>query len=125
MDRIENLFAKLDVAKDLVQSALDSFENRKAAILHKAFTGTLIGATPPLVPLREITDEIEIGPFGTMLHAEEYIEAGIPVVNPKHLIQQKIHPQSNVTVTQEKANILKQYLKCVRQRKIIPFGYTE
>ena len=84
MDRIENLFAKLDVAKDLVQSALDSFENRKAAILHKAFTGTLIGATPPLVPLREITDEIEIGPFGTMLHAEEYIEAGIPVVNPKH-----------------------------------------
>jgi len=39
--RIESLFEKLDRAKDLVQSALDSFETRKAAILHKAFTGEL------------------------------------------------------------------------------------
>jgi len=39
--RIESLFEKLDRAKELVQSALDSFENRKAAILHKAFTGEL------------------------------------------------------------------------------------
>lgn len=38
---IERLFEKLDRAKTLVQSALDSFENRKAAILHKAFTGEL------------------------------------------------------------------------------------
>lgn len=39
--RIESLFAKLDEAKSLAQSALDSFETRKAAILHKAFTGEL------------------------------------------------------------------------------------
>jgi len=39
--RIENLFAKLDCAKELVQTALDSFELRKAAILHRAFTGEL------------------------------------------------------------------------------------
>jgi len=38
---IESLFEKLDRANELVQSALDSFENRKAAILHKAFTGEL------------------------------------------------------------------------------------
>lgn len=38
---IESLFEKLDKAKDLVQNALDSFESRKAAILHKAFTGEL------------------------------------------------------------------------------------
>lgn len=38
---IESLFEKLDTAKELVQNALDSFENRKAAILHKAFTGEL------------------------------------------------------------------------------------
>jgi type I restriction enzyme S subunit len=41
VDRIESLFAKLDQAKELVQNALDSFEARKAAILHKAFTGEL------------------------------------------------------------------------------------
>lgn len=41
IDRIESLFAKLDQAKELAQNALDSFETRKAAILHKAFTGEL------------------------------------------------------------------------------------
>ena len=41
VDRIESLFAKLDEAKEKAQSVLDSFETRKAAILHKAFTGEL------------------------------------------------------------------------------------
>ncbi|MEI3284619.1 MAG: restriction endonuclease subunit S [Eubacterium sp.] len=41
VDRIESLFAKLDEAKQKAQEALDSFEARKAAILHKAFTGEL------------------------------------------------------------------------------------
>ena len=41
VDRIEYLFAKLDEAKEQAQSALDSFDTRKAAILHKAFTGEL------------------------------------------------------------------------------------
>jgi len=41
VDCIESLFEKLDQAKGLIQEALDSFESRKAAILHKAFTGEL------------------------------------------------------------------------------------
>lgn len=41
VDRIESLFTKLDEAKQKAQNALDSFETRKAAILHKAFTGKL------------------------------------------------------------------------------------
>ena len=41
VDRIEHLFIRLDEAKEKVQSVLDSFETRKAAILHKAFTGEL------------------------------------------------------------------------------------
>lgn len=41
VNRIESLFAKLDEAKQKAQDALDSFETRKAAILHKAFTGEL------------------------------------------------------------------------------------
>ena len=41
VDRIESLFAKLDEAKQKAQDTLDGFETRKAAILHKAFTGAL------------------------------------------------------------------------------------
>lgn len=39
--RIETMFAKLDQAQEKAQSVLDSFEPRKAAILHKAFSGQL------------------------------------------------------------------------------------
>ena len=41
VDRIESLFAKLDEAKEKSQAVVDGFEDRRAAILHKAFTGEL------------------------------------------------------------------------------------
>lgn len=41
VERIESLFSKLDEAKEKAQEAIDSFETRKAAILHKAFSGEL------------------------------------------------------------------------------------
>ena len=41
VERIDELFAKLDEAKERLQEVADSFAVRKAAILHKAFTGEL------------------------------------------------------------------------------------
>ena len=41
VSRIESLFAKLDEAREKAQAVVDGFEDRKAAILHKAFTGEL------------------------------------------------------------------------------------
>lgn len=41
VDRIESLFTKLDEAKEKAQAVVDGFEDRKAAILHKAFAGEL------------------------------------------------------------------------------------
>lgn len=41
VNRIESMFAKLGEAKEKAQNVVDGFETRKAAILHKAFTGQL------------------------------------------------------------------------------------
>ena len=41
VNRIETMFSKLDQAQEKAQTVLDSFETRKAAILHKAFSGQL------------------------------------------------------------------------------------
>ncbi len=41
VDRIENLFSKLDEAKEKAQSVIDTYEDRKSAILHQAFSGEL------------------------------------------------------------------------------------
>ena len=39
--RIESLFAKLDAAAKKIRATIDAFPTRKAALLHKAFTGEL------------------------------------------------------------------------------------
>ena len=52
--------------------------------------------------LAQIVEKIQIGPFGSLLHKEDYILDGIPLVNPVHIQAQKIIPHSNSTVSQEK-----------------------
>lgn len=110
VERIEELFTKLDEAKERLQEVADSFAVRKAAILHKAFTGELIGKqVTELVPLENLVDLIKIGPFGSSLHESDYIENGIPLVNPKHIVQQHIVPQSKISISDEKAEELSSY----------------
>ena len=41
VEHVESLFAKLDEAKEKAQEVVDGFDTRKAAILHKAFSGEL------------------------------------------------------------------------------------
>ena len=41
VDCIESMFAKLDEAKEKAQAVIDGYEERKAAILYRAFTGEL------------------------------------------------------------------------------------
>lgn len=41
VERLESLFAKLDEAKEKAQEVVDGFDGRRAAILHRAFSGEL------------------------------------------------------------------------------------
>ena len=55
---------------------------------------------------------IQTGPFGSQLHASDYKETGIAVVNPTHLGFNKIHEQKLPFISQEDAERLsKHYLK--------------
>ena len=104
VDRLDRLFAALDAAKEKAQSVLAGCETRKAAILHKAFTGELIGLrNKSTVPFASIIDTIRIGPFGSALHKDDYIVGGIPLVNPKHISRQRITIDEHTSITPEKA----------------------
>lgn len=59
--------------------------------------------------LSEQVDLIQIGPFGTQLHQEDYIENGIPLINPSHIKNGKIIPNHKLTVSQSKYEELTQY----------------
>ena len=52
---------------------------------------------------------IQIGPFGTQLHQEDYVENSIPLINPSHIRNGKIFPDNKLTVSEEKYHQLPQY----------------
>jgi len=53
--------------------------------------------------------EIRIGPFGTMLYREDYIEGGHALVNPSHIIDGKIQIDTKLTISDEKFEELSSY----------------
>lgn len=105
VERIESLFAKLDEAKEKAQTVLDSFETRKAAILHKAFTGELTAkwreahgvgmeswesvplsnvctVNPKKVDTKNLPDELEVSFFPMPALSEIYGEITEPQTRP-------------------------------------------
>ena len=58
--------------------------------------------------LKDIS-KIQIGPFGTQLHKEDYIEGGIPLINPTHIVKGNIVPKTNLSVSDEKHTSLPEY----------------
>ncbi len=55
----------------------------------------------PKVALAELA-EIKIGPFGSLLHKDDYIEGGHPLLNPSHIVGDKINPDDKLTISEQK-----------------------
>ena len=60
------------------------------------------------VPLSQLAD-IKIGPFGSLLHKEDYIEGGYPLVNPTHIVDGKVAPDNKLSVSEKKYQELSAY----------------
>lgn len=52
---------------------------------------------------------IQIGPFGSLLHKEDYVEGGVPVLNPMHIQGGELFPDPTFSVAPEKAATLALY----------------
>jgi type I restriction enzyme, S subunit len=59
--------------------------------------------------IREKAISMSTGPFGSMLHSYDYIENGIPVINPTNIGTDEIIPNNGVTLNKEKADELARY----------------
>ena len=62
----------------------------------------------PNVTLGDIA-EIRIGPFGSLLHKEDYVTGEHALVNPSHIIDGQICVDENLTVSDEKYDELSAY----------------
>lgn len=68
----------------------------------------MFGRHPWSSTLRELAD-IQIGPFGSLLHKEDYVTDGVPVINPMHIKGNRLEPDMQFSVSPEKAAALTRY----------------
>ena len=59
--------------------------------------------------LKETKSRVQIGPFGSLLHKEDYIVDGVPLVNPMHIVSGQIRVGNKQTVSEQKAATLGNY----------------
>lgn len=95
--KLDLLFAqheKMKIALEKIPQILKDFRQQ---ILTQAVTGKLIN--PKFIgKLEDYEIKIITGPFGSSLHKSDYVNAGIPVINPSHILNGEIVPDERVTI---------------------------
>ncbi len=62
-----------------------------------------------LARFSDFVNEVATGPFGSMIHKSDYIDGGIPLINPSHMVNGFIKHDSAISVTELKAKELASY----------------
>ena len=95
--------AKANAEKNL-QNARELFESHLQSVLTRQTKGWIE------TTLREVTGGVFTGPFGSLLHKSDYVEGGIPLVNPAHITNTGIEPDLSKSVSKETAQRLDNYV---------------
>ena len=105
--------AVLDAAEGLRakrRHALAKLDSLTQAVFHDMFGDPVRNERGwPVHSLGEACLKIQIGPFGSLLHKSDYVEGGIPLVNPMHIVEGGIRPRAGQTINSEKYTQLRRY----------------
>jgi len=71
----------------------------------------------PMVELGEVCETIVTGPFGSALHQSDYVEKGIPVINPQNIVDGTISTEGVKMISPSTRNRLKEFT--VREGDIV------
>jgi len=109
--------AQIDALIVKKKALLDKLAEKRTALISHAVTKGLhssaamrdsdvpwMGEIPAhwtVSKLSYMVDSLQTGPFGSQLHAEEYIEDGVPVINPTDISNGEILENAKVTVGEE------------------------
>lgn len=108
--RIASILDKVDELRQKRQQAIEKLDQLLQATFMDMFGDPVSNPKGfKVAKLAEQVDLIQIGPFGTQLHQEDYIENGIPLINPSHIKNGKIIPNDKLTVSKSKHEELTQY----------------
>ncbi len=110
--------ARIDALIAKKQRFIELLEEKRQAVISHAVTKGLdpdaemrdsgvewIGEVPAgweISRLGLISESLQTGPFGSQLHSSDYIEDGIPVINPSNIQDGTIVPDSKCTIDDNK-----------------------
>lgn len=103
-DYLDRENARIDTLIKEQQRLVEILQERRRATINVAFLDAAATSR-----LRYSIDLAQTGPFGTQLSSVEYVEGGVPVINPTHLQHRSILPDRGITVTTEKARELSRF----------------
>jgi len=104
--KIEELLSELENGKQQLLTAQQQLKVYRQSLLKWAFESN----DYPIFNMVDLNIKIQIGPFGTQLHKEDYIENGIPLINPMHIQNGKIVPNYSYSIRNEKMQSLPNYI---------------
>lgn len=107
--RIAAILDKADAIRRKRQQAIELADQFLKSVFLDMFGDPV--TNPKGWEVRALKDiaRIQIGPFGTQLHKSDYIEGGIPLINPTHIVNGKIVPSSSLTISNAKFVGLSEY----------------
>lgn len=114
---LEHETAKIDTLIEKQQQLIKLLKEKRQAVISHAVTKGLnpdapmkdsgvewLGEVPAhwsVAQLKFNTLQMQTGPFGSQLHAEDYVSNGIPLINPAHMVDGNIKPDVQVTVDED------------------------
>ncbi|MEO4113164.1 restriction endonuclease subunit S [Acinetobacter pittii] len=104
VDKLDTLLAQVESIKVRLERIPKLLKQFRQSVLAAAVTGKLMECNEEVVykTLAEVGIQIKTGPFGSALHKSDYIEDGIPVINPMHINNGVISPSKSMTISKEK-----------------------
>jgi type I restriction enzyme S subunit len=105
--RIVDLIASVDEALVSTEKYLIKCQSLYFSISNNLFNNLTI----PLTKLGDYCEskDIQIGPFGSQLHASDYQDDGVPVVMPKDIVGGKISTAKIARISEQKASELSKH----------------
>lgn len=104
--RIAAVLDKADELRAKRRQALVHLDGLTESIFHAS---TQVLSEKDAVPLADLCVSIQTGPFGSLLHREDYVENGVPLINPMHIISGQIRASPDFSVAAKKFDELRSY----------------
>lgn len=109
----QSIVSELDKINELIaikKSQLKDLDALAQSIFYEMFGDPITNEKGWEVKKLGLIALVKTGPFGSMLHKEDYISNGIPLINPMHMKDYHIVADMDFTITKEKAVELSNYL---------------